>query len=128
MSYNRVGLGSVRGTGTSGYIQSNKAAQRTEGVYERREAERAAASQADALISAATGANEKSKRAADPSIVAHEQARRVESALFDLRDELEDQGMPEQEIEAKITQERKRLTQIYSATNRPVTNSIEVDY
>lgn len=125
MSYNRVGLGSVRGTGTSGYIQSNRAAERTEGVYERKQTKQAAGAEADKLILSATQGG----KPHDPSILAHEQARKIESALFDLQDKLEDEGLDEAQIQQQIAAERQRLTTKYSSSNRPVpTNQLEVDY
>ncbi|OLL26608.1 Pre-mRNA-splicing factor CWC21 [Neolecta irregularis DAH-3] len=48
-------------------------------------------------------------RKADPEILLHDQKRKVEAKLYELRDILEDEGVSEEEIAAKVEETRAQL-------------------
>ena len=75
--YNGVGLSSVRGTGTSGYVQRNLSHVRAQQVVRRQEHARVASTAAAAALGA--------PRARNADILRHDAARRVELKLLELR-------------------------------------------
>lgn len=97
--YNGIGLASVRGSGTNGYVQKNMAH-----VSRRRTAERKGVDkshQTDSML--------KDTHKADHAIMDHNRKRQVEAKVFALRDQLEEAGVTEDEIEAKTSELRDRL-------------------
>lgn len=107
MSYNGIGLSTVRGSGTSGYVQSNSA---NRGVYRsgkyehRREEEEKARYNENKLKLTSV-----SDRNVDLDLVDHEKKRRIEVKVFELQVELEDQGLPQEEIEERTSELRLKL-------------------
>lgn len=95
MSYNGIGLSTVRGSGTSGHIQRNLSTIRPRHVHK--------------SMTQDFKALDSSKRKANPEIVAHERKRQVELKCIELQDELEEAGVDEEEIEERVSQLRSKL-------------------
>ncbi|CAO1634931.1 unnamed protein product [Parajaminaea phylloscopi] len=91
--YNGIGLPTARGSGTSGHIQKNLS------HYKPRDA--TTSRHAAELPTAGTKQ--------DAGILDHERKRKVEVRCMQLRDELEDQGVGEEEIEAQVDVLRQKL-------------------
>lgn len=97
--YNGIGLQSVRGSGTNGYVTKNLSH-----VPHRRSAR-------DDKPWAASRATPLAPRAPSAEILEHERRRQVEVQLAELRDELEATGaLREDEIERRLDERRERLT------------------
>ncbi|MCJ1385129.1 RNA-splicing factor [Xylographa soralifera] len=90
-----VGLSTPRGSGTSGYVQRNLSHLRPRDAPAPYPADR------DSL--------KHRPRQPDAAILAHDRARGVEVDVFELRDRLEDEGVPEEEIETQTTALRAKL-------------------
>ncbi|KAK1828414.1 Pre-mRNA-splicing factor CWC21 [Podospora conica] len=94
-----VGLSTPRGSGTSGYVQRNLAFQRPRDAaspYTRRPDDIAHQSHRP--------------RAPDQGLLEHDRKREVEVKVFELRDKLEEEGLDEEEIDARCAVLRKQLT------------------
>lgn len=89
----------VRGSGTNGYVQRNLA------HVSRQRQQRAKT--VDKLPD--TGRELKDPRMANTEIIEHNRKREVEVKVMGLRASLEDDGVPEEEIETKCEQLRKQL-------------------
>ncbi|XP_021948390.1 serine/arginine repetitive matrix protein 2 isoform X2 [Folsomia candida] len=108
--YNGIGLTTARGSGTNGYVQRNISAIRKtkEKVPDYHEKE-------DTAV-----------RPFDPELVEHERRRQAEVRCMELRDLLEEQGLPDSEIDKKINDFRskllaeKKLTYQRDSSGRPV--------
>ena len=83
MSYNGIGLATVRGSSTNGYVQSSKFHVRPKHMRARKEQHRETY-EAPKL------------RRADPSIVEHQQKRQIEIKLLELSDAMEEHGYSEE--------------------------------
>ena len=108
MSYNGIGLQSVRGSATSGHIQKNIANKISKpGHYESRKPKSLMSKRAD------EAKQSQNKREAYKQIKSeltkHEQLRRIEVKCMDLQDELEEQGVEPDEIKARVDELRKKL-------------------
>ncbi|MCJ1433717.1 RNA-splicing factor [Xylographa pallens] len=91
-----VGLSTPRGSGTSGYVQRNLSHLRP------RDARPAPyPTDRDRIPHRA--------RQPDAAILAHDRARGVEVQVFELRDRLEDEGIPDDEIESQTATLRAKL-------------------
>ena len=96
--YNGIGLATVRGSGTNGYVQKNMAFVSAHRAAERR-----------------GNAKPKERReVAEPKgpnaeIVAHNRKRAVEVKVFRLREALEAQDVPEAQVDEKCDALRARL-------------------
>ncbi|KAK9462170.1 uncharacterized protein V1516DRAFT_298219 [Lipomyces oligophaga] len=103
MSYNNIGLSTPRGSGTSGFIQSNKAH-----IHKRRydplTARRLAEKDNDLEIR-----REIRKQPADKGIELHDKARNIEVKCMEFRIKLEDKQEREDEIERQVSELRKKL-------------------
>ncbi|ODV76810.1 uncharacterized protein CANTADRAFT_8401 [Suhomyces tanzawaensis NRRL Y-17324] len=109
MSYNGIGLQSARGSGTSGYIQSNLSANKknasedlTSGHYKKRKLEqklRVRHGQVAKVVKPISQAVDKER----------ELSRRVEIQCMELRDELEEKGVSEEQIKQKVNNLRSKL-------------------
>lgn len=97
--YNGIGLTSVRGSGTNGYVQKNMAH-----VSRNRTAR---AKSADAAPS--RDHELKAPRQANKEIVDHNRKREVEVKALQLRETLEEQGLDEDVIESKVDALRSSL-------------------
>ena len=108
--YNGIGLTTARGSGTSGYVQSNKFhrersrlqrddfhSQDLKTIHDREKKRRG---------------DDVSKREGNRGILEHNEKRKIEVTLIAFRDKLEDdlgEGK-EEDIERKVNEERARLT------------------
>ena len=95
--YNGIGLASVRGSGTNGYVQKNMAhvsRQRTANRKEQRGTE------PRPLVA---------PRKANTEIVDHNRKRAVEVKCLALQEELEEQGLPDEQVEERVTALRSSL-------------------
>lgn len=115
MSYNGIGLATARGSGTNGHVQRNLAAGSNSymGVYERR-VRHAEQEQRDKAKFKSTNIAE---RKVDTELAEHERKRTIEVKCFELRDELEEQGLEEEEIDNRVDELRERLTKKRGATD-----------
>ncbi|KIJ70356.1 hypothetical protein HYDPIDRAFT_164419 [Hydnomerulius pinastri MD-312] len=93
--YNGIGLTTARGSGTNGYVQRNLSTLR---VHETA-ADRAAAWEVAPP----------KHREPDEAILEHEKKRKVEVKCLELQLQLEDEGLEEAEIEAKVDELRTKL-------------------
>ncbi|MCJ1312019.1 RNA-splicing factor [Agyrium rufum] len=91
-----VGLTTPRGSGTSGYVQRN--------LSHLRPRDNIAPYPKD------LDSIKHRQRQPDKEILAHDRAREVEVKVFDLRDQLEDEGVDEDKIETQTEALRKKLT------------------
>ncbi|GAA6002240.1 U2-type spliceosomal complex subunit CWC21 [Rhodotorula paludigena] len=95
MSYNNIGLSTPRGSGTSGHIQANRSHIRP------RQQPRDAAPDFKQSFA---------HRAPDQGILDHERKRKVEAQCFELQVQLEDDGVPQDDIDAQVAALRERLS------------------
>jgi len=108
--YNGIGLTTARGSGTNGFVQRNISAirQTKEKVPDSHEKE-------DSAV-----------RPFDPELVEHERRRQAEVRCMELRDLLEEQDLPESEINEKVNAFRakllaeKKLTYQRDSSGRPM--------
>ncbi|KAH8821472.1 cwf21 domain-containing protein [Xylogone sp. PMI_703] len=89
-----VGLSTPRGSGTSGYVQRNLA-------HLKPRDKAAPYGDLDSF--------KHRQRKPDKDILEHDRKREVEVKVFELRDKLEDEGVDEEEIEAKCDALREKL-------------------
>ncbi|KAJ1723805.1 RNA-splicing factor [Coemansia erecta] len=96
--YNGIGLNTPRGSGTSGHVVRNASALRPgQSGGTNRKGERYSRDAAP-----------KSKHI-DQGIIEHERKRQVEVKCLELQDKLEDQGLPEDEVEEQVDKYRQQL-------------------
>ncbi|KAL9931236.1 hypothetical protein V8E36_009913 [Tilletia maclaganii] len=107
--YNGVGLQTARGSGTSGYIQRNKSALTYRDDY----------GNSDRNMRRDRDQSGPSIRQADKGILEHDRKRKVEVRCMELRDELEDKGLPEDEVEDQVSRLRETLIE---AINNPASS------
>ncbi|KAF9984558.1 RNA-splicing factor [Mortierella antarctica] len=114
MSYNGIGLSTARGSGTNGYIVRNLS------TLKPRRNDYKPADPYD---------NEPLIRKPNAELVLHEQKRSIEVKCATLQDELEDEGMAEDEIDKQVGALRERLTSLLKkateAAARAVTQAAE---
>ena len=104
MSCNNVALSTPRGTGTSGYVQSNKFQARPKPA---------------ATAGAAAATPEEMKKPIAKGIAEHERKRRIEAELLLLSETLGDQGYTEAEIEERVREARRALEAQTAAAGLP---------
>ena len=90
-----VGLSTPRGSGTSGYVQSNKA------HLKPHERTQPYPKDVDSI--------KHRQRQPDKEILEHDRKREIEVKVFELRDKLEDDGVDEDEIDDQCDALRKKL-------------------
>ncbi|KAI1316220.1 RNA-splicing factor [Mortierella claussenii] len=95
MSYNGIGLSTARGSGTNGYVVRNLGHLRVR---------RNEFHQTDPYD------DEPKIRKPNAELVLHEQKRSIEVKCATLQDELEDEGVDEQEIDRQVGALREKLT------------------
>jgi serine/arginine repetitive matrix protein 2 len=95
--YNGIGLSTPRGSGTNGYIQTNKFFVKSRPV--RSEAKEFQAGQGAGGV----------LRKAIKDILEHDRKRRIELKLIELEDQLVDQGYPDEEVLGRVEALRKGL-------------------
>ena len=93
-----VGLTTPRGSGTSGYVQRNLSHLRP------RDAPYPSPADPDSL-------QKYRQRKPDKDILDHDRLREIEVKVFELRDKLEDEGVDEDDIEARTEKLRKDLSE-----------------
>ncbi|RCK63082.1 Pre-mRNA-splicing factor CWC21 [Candida viswanathii] len=110
MSYNGIGLQSVRGSSTSGHVQKNLSSKVSKpGFHESRKKKSHDAELATKLE------NTTKEKAVDEEISKelkdHESLRKIEVRCMDLRDSLEDDDeLDDGEIDKRVNQLREKLT------------------
>lgn len=104
MSYNGIGLQTPRGSGTSGHVQKNVADNKAEGFRERRRREAA-----DLHRRVVRSKMNEARRNAGANVRGHDEKRKIEVKCMELRDELEDAGVDDAEIESRVAQLRLLL-------------------
>jgi len=97
--YNGIGLASVRGSATNGYVQRNLSFVRRDRVRANQE------SAIDAYLPPAP-------KRANPEILEHERKRQIELKILQFREAMEERNYSEDEIEAKVAEIRKQLTSV----------------
>ncbi|KAL3656494.1 hypothetical protein V7S43_018641 [Phytophthora oleae] len=103
--YNGIGLRTVRGSGTNGYVQRNLSyvnASRTRQTLARNQR---GGSSGD-FDARGSGRN---RPPPNPDILLHEQKRKVELQLLEMSLEMEDRGCDPEEIQEKVNRERERM-------------------
>ena len=100
--YNGIGLTTTRGSGTSGHVQANRFKQRRPRQGGSRRGDGRDAREREH----AKGFN---NRKPNEEILEHERKRKIELEVFKLRDELEERGVDEAEIEERVKALRARL-------------------
>ena len=98
--YNGIGLSTVRGSGTSGYVQRNLS--HVPATKEKRKID---------YKTEAELKKEEKIRGPNQGILDHEKKRKVEVKCAELEDLLVDQNLGEEEINEKVTAYRKMLMQ-----------------
>jgi serine/arginine repetitive matrix protein 2 len=97
MSYNGVGLATARGSGTNGYVQRNLSHVKARPAVRK-----------DA-VNYLTAPEHQLSRPANQEILEHERKRRIEIKCLELQDDLEENGVGEDEIEIKVQELREKL-------------------
>ncbi len=97
--YNGIGLSSVRGSGTSGYVQANAFNRHKKGHHR---------PSRDVEDDARHGNR---KQGPNADVLAHNRKREMELKVFEYRVELEDEGVAEDEIDRRVDVFRARLVQ-----------------
>ncbi|KAI1110757.1 pre-mRNA splicing factor CWC21 [Nemania sp. NC0429] len=98
-----VGLSTPRGSGTSGYVQRNLAHMKPRDRDRDRDRDRGAPYPRD------LDHLKHRQRQPDKGILEHDRKREVEVKVFELRDQLEDEGVEEDEIDRRCDALRKEL-------------------
>ena len=96
--YNGIGLASVRGSGTNGYVQKNMAH-----VSRQRTAERKGVDRRQEPTKL------RDPRRANTEIMEHNQRRAVEVKCLTLQESLEEKGTPDEEVERQVSELRASL-------------------
>ncbi|KXN66276.1 cwf21-domain-containing protein [Conidiobolus coronatus NRRL 28638] len=94
--YNGIGLQTARGSGTNGYIQRNKSQ-----LKSRRDPFKESEKRIDEKTSL--------QKQPDQEILLHERKRKIEIKCMELRLQLEDDGLDEDEIDEKVDVYREEL-------------------
>lgn len=107
MSYNGIGLQSVRGSGTSGYVQTNLSSkQSSDKNYKHRQSIK----KRKQIEQEIEKCNEKRENARN-ELKKHHRHRHIDVRCMELRDELEDMSEDEAVIVEKVELLRKKLTE-----------------
>ncbi|KAL7948316.1 cwf21 domain-containing protein [Trichoderma barbatum] len=99
-----VGLSTPRGSGTSGYVQRNLAQVRPRDYAAPYPKDR------DSM--------RHKQRQPDKAILEHDRKREIEVKVFDLRDQLEEEEVEEEEIDRRCDELRKKLLAEMNSKNR----------
>lgn len=103
MSYNGVGLSTVRGSGTNGYVQKNFASVRKRRKQPRYDEQKSRAALESRL-----------HRPPNKELLEHDRKREIELKCAEMEDKMEEQGYPEDEIEEQISVLRATLLEQYN--------------
>ena len=101
--YNGIGLTTVRGSGTNGYVQTNRAFVRASNVRQATSINTGSANRFDDLPR---------QRQANEEILEHQRKRKVEVKVLELREAMEERGYSEREIEEKCSEVRAQLRSV----------------
>ena len=99
--YNGIGLRTVRGSATSGYVQTNRAYVRPSSVR--------------MVVDGNTGANQDwssggpRRIKANDGLLEHQRKREIEAKIFELTETMTEQGYSETEIVKKVAETRQQL-------------------
>lgn len=114
--YNGIGLTSVRGSGTNGYVTKNMA------HVSRQRVSRAKAM--DSMQSGAGGSNPlRGPQGANPEILEHNRKREVEVKCLQLQEKLEGQGVADEDVERQVGELRSSLLAKLSSAGGQVPGS-----
>lgn len=114
MSYNGIGLSSVRGSATSGHVQANRGHVNANRL---RQQERNSQSNSRTTYNPVSSA---ARQKGHVEIQKHEERRRIENELLELQEEMEDAGkLSTEEIEQRIVRERSRLMRRLEEKHEP---------
>ena len=104
MSYNGIGLSSVRGTATSGYVQANRSHVRNNRVRQQRERNVSQRTKAYNPVSVAA------RERGNTEIQKHEKLRRLENHLLEYRLDLEENrsDLRQEDIDERVKEEREK--------------------
>eukprot|EP00163_Fabomonas_tropica_P020518 TRINITY_DN3637_c0_g1_i4.p1 TRINITY_DN3637_c0_g1~~TRINITY_DN3637_c0_g1_i4.p1 ORF type:complete len:141 (-),score=10.72 TRINITY_DN3637_c0_g1_i4:56-478(-) len=97
--YNGIGLQTARGSGTNGYVTKNFSH-----INKRRKT-----GYAELQARQSSQDRQKATRGPNKGILDHERKRKIELALVELEDELEEQGVPQDEIDERVAARRAQL-------------------
>ena len=98
--YNGIGLKTARGSGTNGYVTTNRSSVSNPDYV--RERNRHLAPRSVRTMDARA-------MAPDPGVLDHQRKRQIEVQLCEMRDRLEDQGVPDAEIDRRVARARESL-------------------
>ncbi|KAK9365753.1 cwf21 domain-containing protein [Lipomyces kononenkoae] len=111
MSYNNIGLSTPRGSGTSGYITRNVAQIKPRGP---------AVKPGKDFEDYSELAKDAWRKEPAKEIAEHDLKRQIEVKCMELRDQLEDEGADEEEIEKRVEYLRESLNK---RSSRPLQRS-----
>uniref|UniRef100_A0A2H1VUF8 SFRICE_022355 n=1 Tax=Spodoptera frugiperda TaxID=7108 RepID=A0A2H1VUF8_SPOFR len=97
--YNGIGLTTPRGSGTNGYVQRNWA-----GVRKTKDSVNYRTEEEIAKLDSA------SNKQPNREILDHERKRKIEVKCAELEDSLEEQGLPKEEIAARVAAFRAKIS------------------
>lgn len=114
MSYGGIGLSSVRGSATSGYVSRNLSHVKPE--FFRKKIENNTSGKKNHEISSSSTLHPFEKKNED--IVEHNRKRALESQVYELEENLKEKGCNEKEISRRVTELRDRFTKRRSNDGR----------
>lgn len=97
--YNGIGLPTPRGSGTSGYVQKNYAYTNKPRLHQDYQKE----------LEAIKANPPKPPKKPNSEIIAHEQKRQIEIKLITFKQQLEEEELPQEEVERRVCAARKHL-------------------
>lgn len=106
MSRNGVGLKSTRGTGTSGYVTKSLSSIGDKLKYDRVQKKKTKEKEIEKLDLTKVF---KVKEELKGEIYKHDELRKIEKECVELRDKLEDEEIPDLEIEQQVKELREKL-------------------
>jgi hypothetical protein len=111
--YNGIGLATVRGSATSGHVTKNLSYVKPE-FFRKKVGDNANIGQfQQQRFDRSSRGKESGRPTADKDILAHNRKRELEAKIFELREEMTEQGYSEEEIQArvdKLTSSSSRLS------------------
>eukprot|EP00518_Triparma_eleuthera_P009267 CAMPEP_0182472498 /NCGR_PEP_ID=MMETSP1319-20130603/22247_1 /TAXON_ID=172717 /ORGANISM="Bolidomonas pacifica, Strain RCC208" /LENGTH=148 /DNA_ID=CAMNT_0024673189 /DNA_START=121 /DNA_END=564 /DNA_ORIENTATION=- len=111
MSYNGIGLASVRGSATSGHVQGNRSYIRPSN-FRRQVARNSGAAEEERNTSSSKLTDLVSRgvlKGKNDDIVRHSKLRDIEARLLDYEERLEEDGVSDEDRQAMVGEERRRL-------------------
>jgi serine/arginine repetitive matrix protein 2 len=100
--YNGIGLATVRGSATSGHVTKNLSYVKPE-FFRKKVGDNANIGQfQQQRFDRSSRGKESGRPTADKDILAHNRKRELEAKIFELREEMTEQGYSEEEIQARV--------------------------